>query len=72
MGLTASHPRDEEQASQTNATSDAREQRGEREEAEAKGGNDARETRQRTQTNTAAVTRQVVFMQSSKCNENCK
>ena len=72
MGLTASHPRDEEQASQTNATSDAREQRGEREEAETKGGNDARETRQRTQTNTAAVTRQVVFMQSSKCNENCK
>jgi hypothetical protein len=46
--LRANHRKSEGQASRTIATSDAQEQRGKRQAAGEKGGNDARETRQRT------------------------
>ena len=62
----ASHPRNEEQASQTSATSDAQEQRGEREEAEAREGNDARESDKEHLTQSHATAWREVFMQSGE------
>ena len=46
--LRANHRQSEEQANRTSATSDAQEQRGKQAEAGEKGGNDARQTRQKT------------------------